>query len=63
MANVTGILVKPLDGYDIGAEREFSKADFEKLEAQGAVKRKAAAKKAPAPANKKAPAPDNKASS
>ena len=55
-------LLKPLDGHPIGSEREFSKADFDKLAAQGAVKRaeepknKAAAK----PRNKAAAKPKNK---
>lgn len=62
MAKIKAELVKPLDGEPIGAEREFSEAEYKKLAAQGAVKRAAkpqnkAAKK---PANKTAPRPDNK---
>ncbi len=54
---VKAILLKPLDGREIGSTAEFSKADFDRLRAKGAVKR------APAPENKKAPAPPNKSTS
>ena len=37
---IKAILLKPLNGAEIGSEDEFSKADFEKLEAQDAVKAK-----------------------
>lgn len=47
-------LLKPLDGHPIGAELEFDKTDFERLEGYGAVK---AIK---APANKMAATPENK---
>ncbi|EQA96842.1 hypothetical protein [Sphingobium baderi] len=53
---VKAILLKPLDGHDIGSEAEFSDADFERLKAKGAVKA------APEVKNKAEPAPANKAS-
>lgn len=69
MPSVTAILIKPLNHHLIGEEVIFSKADFDKLEAQGAVKRKPAtkaksggkAKAASRPANKMEMSPDNKA--
>lgn len=62
MSKIKAELLKPLDGDPIGAERAFTKADFAKLEAQGAVKRaaKAVAKAAPKPKNKMADPPSNK---
>lgn len=54
---INAILLKPLDGAPEGSEREFDKADFERLKAMGAVRE---AKAEPAPANKAAPATANK---
>lgn len=59
------ILLKPLDGREIGSEATFSREDFNRLKALGAVKaapapRKPAEKAAKAIANKAAPALDNK---
>ena len=48
------ILTKPLDGEPEGTKREFSDADFERLESLGAVKA------APEPKNKQAKSPQNK---
>ena len=59
MAKIKAVLIKPLDGDPIGAEREFSKAEFDKLKAQGAVKR-VATKAAPKPKNKMDEPPQNK---
>ena len=55
-------LLKPLDGHPIGSERDFTKAEFDKLEAQGAVKRaeKPNNKAAKKPRNKAAAKPKNK---
>ena len=39
MTMIRVTLTKPLDGNPIGSTAEFSKADFERLEARGAVKR------------------------
>ncbi len=60
---VKAILLKPLDGQSEGTEREFDKADFDRLEAMGAVRRATGgAEKAAAPvANKAAPPVANKA--
>lgn len=55
MKKIEAILLKPLDGREIGSRCEFSKADFDRLKRQGAVKAAAALK------NKRAPAPANKA--
>ncbi len=55
MAKVSAILLRPLDGDEIGSTREFDAADFERLESCGAVK---AAEKA---LNKKQDEPENKA--
>lgn len=58
---VKAILTKPLDGNPEGTEREFSKADFDRLQRLGAVRKApTAAKAASAPLNKKAPAVANK---
>ena len=54
MAKIKAILLKPLNGAEIGSEAEFEKADFERLVERNAVKR------APAPANKAAKKPKNK---
>ena len=68
MSTVKAILTKPLDGFPEGEEREFEKADFDRLKAVGAVRaapepRKAAdsEKAAPAVENKMAPPVANKA--
>ncbi|WP_375290402.1 hypothetical protein [Qipengyuania sp.] len=60
MAKIKAVLLKPLDSDPIGAEREFSKAEFDKLSAQGAVKRVPSAKAAAKPTNKMAQKPANK---
>lgn len=58
---VKAILTKPLDGDPEGTEREFSKADFDRLQKLGAVRKAPApAKAATVPLNKKAPAVANK---
>lgn len=57
---VKAVLTKPLDGMAEGTEREFSQADFDRLEGLGAV-RAAGEKKAPEVRNKKAPPVENKA--
>ena len=62
MANVKARLLKPLDGDEIGAERIFSKADFDKLKRQGAVE-KVSTKAAAKPQNKAAKKPENKSAS
>lgn len=56
------ILLKPLDGDPVGAEREFDKADFERLKAMGAVRaaEDVGEKSAPSVANKAAPLAANK---
>jgi hypothetical protein len=61
MATVKAVLTKPLDGDPEGTEREFSQADFDRLEGLGAVRAAGGAKKAPAVANKAAPPVANKA--
>lgn len=60
---VLAILTKPLDGQPEGAEREFDKADFERLKALGAVRavKADAEKAAPEVQNKVVEAPANKA--
>lgn len=62
---IRAILTKPLDGQPEGTEREFDKADFDRLKALGAVRGVKAApevqnKMAPEPANKADPVPLNK---
>lgn len=59
---IKAILIKPLDGDPEGTEREFSRDDFERLEAFGAVRKAASGgeKQAPAAMNKKARAVANK---
>ncbi len=52
---IKAILTKPLNGAEIGSEAEYSKADFDRLKARGAVK------EAEAPKNKEADKPENKA--
>ncbi len=59
---IKAILLKPLDGDPEGAVREFSKADFERLLAKGAIRAADRAKAAPPVANKKAPVVKNKGS-
>ncbi len=54
MAKVSAILLRPLDGDEIGSTREFDAADFERLEACGAVKAVQSA------LNKKQDEPENK---
>lgn len=61
MSTVKAILLKPLDGQPEGATREFSKTDFDRLKALGAVREDRSAKAAPEPVNKKAPEVANKA--
>ena len=51
---IKAILLKPLNGADIGSEAEYSAADFSQLEGMGAVKR------AEPPKNKMKDAPVNK---
>lgn len=66
---VKAILLKPLDGFPEGTEREFEKADFDRLKDMGAVREAGpqnaaegdGAKAAPPVANKMASAPLNKA--
>lgn len=55
MAKVSAILLRPLDGNEIGSTREFDPADFQRLEACGAVKAVAGT------SNKKQVDPENKA--
>lgn len=55
---VQAILLKPLDGQEIGATVEMSQIDFDRLEKKGAV---AKVKSASAPQNKMEAAPKNKA--
>lgn len=55
---INAVLLKPLDGDAEGSEREFDKADFDRLEAMDAVRE---AKVEKAPANKQERAPANKA--
>ena len=52
---IKAVLLKPLNGAEIGSEAEYSAADFSQLEGMGAVKR------ADAPKNKMQPSPVNKA--
>ncbi len=55
-------LLKPLDGFPVGAERDFSQADFDRLEALNAVRGGEPEKKAAPPVkNKKAPSVGDKA--
>lgn len=61
MTTIKAILTKPLDGQPEGTEREFDKADFDRLKEMGAVRAAGEAKAAPAVANKAAPAVANKA--
>lgn len=60
---VKAILLKPLDGFPAGAEREFEKADFDRLKDMGAVRlaSEGTEKAAPKVANKAAPPVANKA--
>ena len=51
-------LLRPLNGEDIGTEKEYSKADADRLESRGAVE--IVSKSAPAPQNKMESAPENK---
>jgi hypothetical protein len=57
------ILLKPLDGFPEGAEREFEQPDFDRLKDMGAVRAASgdSAKAAPAVENKAAPSVANKA--
>lgn len=60
---VNAILTKPLDGKPEGSEREFSQADFDRLEAMGAVKAAPVAadpEPAETPATKADPVLENK---
>ena len=52
---IKAILLKPLNGAEIGSVAHYSNADFNRLVAKGAVKA------AEAPKNKEADAPENKA--
>ena len=52
---IKAILLKPLNGAEVGSDAEYSKADFDRLKSKGAVK------EAPAPKNKAADEPENKA--
>lgn len=61
MTTIKAVLLKPLDGQPEGAEREFEKLDFERLEAMAAVRKLDDTKAAPAPLNKAHPAIENKA--
>ncbi len=61
MTAIKAILTKPLDGFPEGSEREFDKADFDRLKEMGAVRAAGEAKAAPKVANKAAPAVANKA--
>ena len=61
MTTIKAILTKPLDGQLEGTEREFDKADFDRLKEMGAVRAAGEAKAAPKVANKAAPAVANKA--
>lgn len=58
---IKAILTKPLDGDPEGTTREFTKADFDRLHAKGAVRAADKEKAAPPVANKKAPVVKNKA--
>lgn len=60
MATIKAVLLKPLDGFPEGAEREFDRDDFERLKSMGAV-RAPSVKAAPEPLNKNAPVVANKA--
>lgn len=58
---IKAVLLKPLDGFPAGSEREFDKADFDRLKGMGAVKAaRAEAKSDPEPLNKRAPTVANK---
>jgi len=63
MSTIKAILTKPLDGQPEGTEREFDKADFDRLKAMGAVRAASdgGEKAAPKVSNKAAPAVANKA--
>jgi hypothetical protein len=63
MTPIKAILIKPLDGEPAGAHREFSKTDFDRLKALGAVRAlpQKEAKAAPTPSNKMASEVANKA--
>lgn len=63
MTTIKAILTKPLDGQPEGTEREFDKADFDRLKEMGAVRAASGGseKAAPSVANKAAPAVANKA--
>lgn len=58
---IKAVLLRPLNGEEIGTEVEYDKADFERLESYGAVERAGTKKVEPA-ANKQAKAPANKSS-
>ncbi|MBA3576195.1 MAG: hypothetical protein H0W39_01065 [Sphingomonas sp.] len=58
---IKAILIKPLDGFPAGTERDFSQVDFDRLKTLNAVRRAPEKKAAPQPQNKMAPAPANKA--
>ena len=60
MAKILAELIKPLDGDEPGTERKFTKPEFDKLRAQGAVRAVRKAKAAAKPQNKAAPKPENK---
>lgn len=51
---IKAILLKPLNGAEIGSEAHYLQADFDALKAKGAVK------EAKAPQNKEAPPVQNK---
>lgn len=57
---IKAILLKPLDGDPEGTTREFTKADFDRLNAKGAVRAADKAKAAPPVANKMASVVKNK---
>ena len=58
---IKAILTKPLDGFPEGTEREFDKADFDRLKELNAVREAGDEKAARQPKNKAAPAAKNKA--
>ncbi|SMF70547.1 hypothetical protein [Allosphingosinicella indica] len=72
MTKVKAILLRPLDGNEIGSVMQFDRDDFERLKERGAVraappakpkadgKRAGGSKQAAKPSNKKAAAPANK---
>ncbi|MBX7459549.1 hypothetical protein [Qipengyuania huizhouensis] len=63
MAKIKAILLKPLNGAEIGSTADFDKVDFDRLVERKAVKKAPAsnAKAAEKPKNKKAKTPQNKA--